>query len=321
VPDIYDAFPEQAFGNVDLLRRVLNAIDHDRLHKLVCDVTSGRLKMLKPATVPRIVQASLEWDNWDQTCLWQLVTAHSVSIATIGNCLPLLPARGGGTVAATCLLAQLRYHEPTQDVVARVLATTYASSGSSKKDDRQDDDDDEDDLMKRFVSAALCIWSDNHLSKAATHLSALLSTLAQQSPSGASPAKRKRGGASAASKPTFEQILIHLDYLRETQEKSLILFHDEVMQGLHQAEPLWTDKLKNSYSELYEIVKQHAIKTSRSAQKTGRGTNSRKAAVNSRSKTSNAKSKKNASETEDDSEDEIVPTKSKRRRQVESDSD
>lgn len=35
-----------------------------------------------------LIKESLSWETWEQTCLWQLVTAHDIPLSYI---LPILP--------------------------------------------------------------------------------------------------------------------------------------------------------------------------------------------------------------------------------------
>jgi len=56
---------------------------------LLCDFGfAGQLTMLSPERVVQLIKKSLSWETWEQTCLWQLITAHGVPLSSI---LPVLP--------------------------------------------------------------------------------------------------------------------------------------------------------------------------------------------------------------------------------------
>lgn len=37
-----------------------------------------------------LIRKSLEWETWEQTCLWQLITAHGIPLSAILHILPEL---------------------------------------------------------------------------------------------------------------------------------------------------------------------------------------------------------------------------------------
>lgn len=129
--------------------------------------------------------ASLNWETFEQFCLWQLISAHSIGVESILPVLPKLEFQGKYSVkccvfttkvipltfltahseALTNVLLLLKRIEPTQELLKPVL----------NRDAKQDD---------LFVVSVLKFWLRNHEKK----LSELISTYLTKSTS--SPVKR-----------------------------------------------------------------------------------------------------------------------------------
>lgn len=83
VPDIYREFDSHMVNNGEVLRTIVGCIDAKNLRDLVYDITQGKLKMFSNDGVVEVVRESLEYETFEQMCLWQLLTAHDVPISYI----------------------------------------------------------------------------------------------------------------------------------------------------------------------------------------------------------------------------------------------
>lgn len=81
IPDIYREFDSHMVNNSDVLKIVVGCIDAKNLRDLVFDITQGKLVMFKKEGVIDVVRDSLEYETFEQMCLWQLLTAHDVPIS------------------------------------------------------------------------------------------------------------------------------------------------------------------------------------------------------------------------------------------------
>lgn len=83
VPDIYREFDSHMVNNSDVLKTIVSCIDAKNLRDLVYDITQGKLKMFSNDGVIDVVRESLDYETFEQMCLWQLLTAHDVPISYI----------------------------------------------------------------------------------------------------------------------------------------------------------------------------------------------------------------------------------------------
>lgn len=83
VPDVYREFEAQMVNNSEVLRTIVGCIDAKNLRDLVFDITQGKLKMFSNEGVLEVLRESLEYETFEQICLWQLLTAHDVPISYI----------------------------------------------------------------------------------------------------------------------------------------------------------------------------------------------------------------------------------------------
>lgn len=83
VPDVYREFDSHMVNNCEVLRTIVGCIDAKNLRDLVYDITQGKLKMFSNEGVLDVVRESLEYETFEQMCLWQLLTAHDVPISYI----------------------------------------------------------------------------------------------------------------------------------------------------------------------------------------------------------------------------------------------
>lgn len=88
VPDVYMEFQNVALGNAQLLHLVVSTVDACQLQELICLIMQGHLKMLKKESFTSLLTTSLNWETFEQYCLWQLIFAHDFPIDYV---LPVLP--------------------------------------------------------------------------------------------------------------------------------------------------------------------------------------------------------------------------------------
>jgi hypothetical protein len=85
----------------------VSCADSVQLADMICHVLRGDMRMLKKENVVQLISklrslqysflipwiafssdSSLEWETFEQNCLWHLIGAHSISVESI---LPVLP--------------------------------------------------------------------------------------------------------------------------------------------------------------------------------------------------------------------------------------
>lgn len=83
IPDIFREFDNYMVNNSDVLKIIVSCIDAKNLCDLVFDITQGKLVMFKNDGVIDVIRESLEYETFEQLCLWQLLQAHDVPIAHV----------------------------------------------------------------------------------------------------------------------------------------------------------------------------------------------------------------------------------------------
>lgn len=83
LPDIYREFESHTVNNSDVLRIVVGCIDAKNLRDLIFNITQGKLVIFKNDGVIDVVRDSLDYETFEQICLWQLLQAHDVPITSI----------------------------------------------------------------------------------------------------------------------------------------------------------------------------------------------------------------------------------------------
>lgn len=83
LPEVFREFESQMVNNGPMLRMVVGCVDARNLQDLIFDVTQGKLVMLKNDGIISVIRDSLEYETFEQMCLWQLLQAHDVPISCI----------------------------------------------------------------------------------------------------------------------------------------------------------------------------------------------------------------------------------------------
>lgn len=196
IPDVFREFKEVTQNHIQILHVVVSAIDARQLQDLVCQTLQGNLFMFKHEDIVAVLTASLTWETFEQYCLWQLLTAQSISIDEV---LPILPKLefSSHAEALTSILLMLKQEKPTAEVVRQLFCREAIGESDS------------------FVTSALMYWCQDHEEKLADLVSTLLSTRYP----GTSPNKRKRHGRFSIplhAPPTASQVRKHFILLFTT---------------------------------------------------------------------------------------------------------
>lgn len=83
LPDIYREFKSIAINNTDLLRITLRCIDAKNVRDIMYSIAQGKLTIFKQDGLIDCIRDSLEYETYEQFCLWQLIQAHDVPLKCI----------------------------------------------------------------------------------------------------------------------------------------------------------------------------------------------------------------------------------------------
>ncbi|XP_026741044.1 integrator complex subunit 3 homolog isoform X2 [Trichoplusia ni] len=242
IPDVYREFKDQAQNHIRLLHAIVATLDATQLQRLVCLTLQGTLMMFKSDDITTMLSTSLGWETFEQYCLWQLLTAHDISVEDVLPIIPKLSYKEHAE-ALTSVLLMLKQEKPTADVVRQLFCRPV----------------DEEDT---FVVSTLMYWCQDYEDKVGDLLSVLLSTRYP----GTSPNKRKRPGKHSIppnAPPSAELVLGHLEQMRVccVEQNDMSIFNMECMQkALQLAQSNSSDSLREE-----EIVKPKQAKRRKKA--------------------------------------------------------
>jgi len=295
IPDIYTHFPSIAVGNATILNLIVSSIDGTQLQDLICQILQGHLLMFKnKETFLSVLNASLEWETIEQYFLWQLVMAHNIPVEHI---LPILPKLefAANAEALTSLMVLLKQVSPSWELLRPVL------SRECKKSDY-------------FTVSILKYWAQEHEDQLAQLINNQLTKL-----NGGTPKKRQRtgggGGGTKKDHPSVDQILSHLDHMRQVCRNISFLNHEDVQHALQQVQITASETQKTRYSDLLALaedimdMKQVRVLRGGRRQSNASGLSPK-----------HVKHKKESDSGSDSSEDEIKPH-TKKRKKIDDDSD
>ncbi|KAL5004662.1 hypothetical protein ScPMuIL_018118 [Solemya velum] len=301
MPEIYTHFSNVAVGNAELLNMIVSSIDGTQLQDLICQILQGHLVMFRKESFLSVLNASLEWETLEQYFLWQLIAAHNIPPEHIMPILPKLEFTCHAE-ALTSILVSLKQECPTTDTLKPILC----------RDHRKAD---------FFTISILKFWAQEYEDK----LAELIHT--QIAKFNGTPKKRQRSGSTTSKSkdnPTVDQILAHLDYMRQICRNISFLNNEQIQHALQHVQQTASEAQKSKFSDLLALAEDiDDIKTTRVL----RGLPSRKASLaaaaiaaaaglNSSPKSSrNKKIADDDSEAESDSsEDEDMKPKIKKRK-------
>lgn len=307
IPDIYTQFPNVAIGNPELLNLIVACIDSSQLQELICIILQGNMIMFRKDSFISILNASLEWETFEQYCLWQLIAAHNIAVDYI---LPILPQLEFNVhaEALTSILLLLKQEKPTLELLQHIM---------SREVKPQD----------HFVVSVLKYWSQEHEDKLADLMASQLKKF------NTTPSKRKRqqlnkpqgSNANKLFGPSVEQTLAHLDQLRQNCKQTSFFSHEDLQQALQQIQLTSSEALKTKFSDLFTLAED--LDEARSSSHTKlRGNRKGTAGSKGGSKSKPTSSANYSDSSEDTSDDDEVlkPKPAKKRKRLQpmgSDSD
>ncbi|XP_071116601.1 integrator complex subunit 3-like [Haliotis cracherodii] len=240
IPDVYTHFPAIAVGNAELLHVLVSCIDGTQLQDLICQILQGHLIMFNnKETFLSVLNESLDWETIEQYFLWQLIMSHNIQIEHI---LPILPKLefGAHAEAMTSILVLLKQESPAVDLLRPILVR------ECKKNDF-------------FTVSILKYWAQEHEDRLAELINQQLTKF------NGTPKKRQRtGSAMKKDNPSVDQVLSHLDHMRQVCRNISFLNNESVQHALQQVQSFATESQKTKYSDLLALAEDiEDIKTTR----------------------------------------------------------
>ena len=190
VVDVFKIFSNICIDNPSIIYLIVSCVDALQLQELICQIIQGNLILFKKESILSVINASLEWETFEQICLWKLIDAHDISLDYILPVLSKLEYQLNSEALAQITL-MLKNEEPNEDYLKCIL------DRDCKKYDY-------------FTISVLRCWARDHCDKLAELVAAQLNKNLNSTTRG----KKKSNQKTNISWST-EQILVHLDFYRE----------------------------------------------------------------------------------------------------------
>lgn len=128
LPDIYREFKEPMVNNPETLKILVGCVDAKNLCDLVFSITQGKLVIFRADGIVDCLRETLEFETFEQYCVWQLVAAHDIPVESLQEILPELET-GIHSEALTAMLSLLKYETPNSELIRLLLSRETKNRG------------------------------------------------------------------------------------------------------------------------------------------------------------------------------------------------
>jgi len=321
LPHLYQNFPKQTKGVVELLHSVLKCMDYAQLYDLECLILQGTLTMFDNSHFPQILERSLEWETLEQMFLWQLARAHEIPSDCCIAALPRLKFTSHAKMgsedikpqemhqeALSNILMMLRRESPSENLLKQLLTREFEATDPT-------------------VVSILQYWVQRYEDKMAKLIGVIVNS--KPPATSASPPKRKRGGRGGGSPHVgLPRLLAHLDHLRlrcrQTNFFRLAPMQDALSAAFSAAGPGSGRRHAGLFALLQEEGRGKRGRAKPKRRRGGSDLEDDSSEEESEETPPRGKRQRKPRKTlveEPDSEDDAAPPSRKRRKDVDSDSD
>lgn len=126
--DIYREFKEHLINNSDSLKILVGCVDAKNLSDLIYSVTQGKMVIFKNEGIADCLRDSLDYETFEQYCVWQLVQAHDIPIEYLQDLLPELEINEHPE-ALSAMLNLLKCETPNSELIRLLLSRETKNRG------------------------------------------------------------------------------------------------------------------------------------------------------------------------------------------------
>jgi len=228
VPPLFKLLPSSTLGNVPLFYLIVSCVDGGQIQSLVYKIVSQQLILLNGDTCLAIMEASLDWETFEQYAFWNIYNAHELPIASIQNFLPKLSAKHHAE-ALTHVLFILKKKKANSEILAKCV----------KREPAGDD----------FLSTLCGFWMKYCPQLLKEAVAELVNKYLSQD------GTRKRKADPRLQVHEKSWILQVLGHFTPVSRNCRELFeNDEVSKAFHKLSQLCLDSTKLIHPEIFEFV-------------------------------------------------------------------
>ena len=120
IPSLFRLFPNSTLGNVPLFYLIVSCVDGSQIQHLVFKIVSQQLILLHGDSCLAVMEASLDWETFEQYAFWNIYNAHELPIASIQNFLPKLSSKHHAE-ALTHVLFILKKKKANTEILSKCI--------------------------------------------------------------------------------------------------------------------------------------------------------------------------------------------------------
>lgn len=120
IPELYQKFSSVTTGNASILHLIVSCIDSQQLHSIICNVMSKKMKIFNVRSISSLLRTTLEWETFEQYCVWQLLSAESVPSESVIDVLKDIKDTYHYELFSSMLIF-LKSVKPTEKVVKKII--------------------------------------------------------------------------------------------------------------------------------------------------------------------------------------------------------
>jgi len=280
-------FKTLTVGNKEMIKMLVSTVHPDEMSEILSELVMGTLTIVGENQVGALLETSLTWSSFEQSCLWQLINAEDTPIEMLVNVLPALQTNKHAETMNRLLIA-MRAHSPDQEILRPVLCMNMEGIG------------------KHF---SLCLFR-SWCAEEARELAHVMATLLSK------PVSGRRKGNAGRHNPTLDQMVLHLNqYYKhclesdEKSDKSLFKF-ENMRYALIQAKKNIVDpdiktKCKGLFSEFSDLPARSTRKRkNQRVTRSGRGGGRRKDESSDESESDEDEQESDGEQSEDEEDEE-----------------
>jgi len=296
VVDVFKIFSNICIDNPSIIYLIVSCIDALQLQEFICQIIQGNLVLFKKESILSVINASLEWETFEQICLWQLIDAHDISLEYILPVLSKLEYQTNSEALAHITL-MLKNEEPSEEYLKCIL------DRNCKKNDF-------------FTISVLRCWARDHCDKLAELVAAQLNKNLNSTTRGKKKSNQKATNISWST----EQLLVHLDFYREKVKDDMFFSNETIQTALTNVQSSCNEAQKAKFNELFSLIEDMVEQWSNNSKL------NRKDTKKVKKKRTRKESSSESEQSQDESTTSTSPSKSKavrkkKQKVVDSDSD
>ncbi|XP_067057404.1 integrator complex subunit 3-like isoform X1 [Acropora muricata] len=232
ISSIYKKFPEHVVGNTDILHMLVGNMEPRQLNQLVSEIMLGELTIFgEDSKLDTLLESTLEWESFEQQCVWHLIQAEDVLLESFVNILPSLKQNQHAEALAN-LLILMKSVSPSMDFLTPMLSMECLEKRPGNP----------------FSVSLLRYWAQECPRELAQLIGQLLCKQAS--------ATKKRKNSKNQPVANLELVLCHLDWLHkicQEQEDMHFFKHEGLRSALDQVKQTASDTRKTRFKLLFSL--------------------------------------------------------------------